>query len=274
LLIIDQSTNNKTKKTIKKYQNRLTIIYHRLKKKGISLARNFAIKKAKGEIIAFTDDDCIADKNWLKQINQSFKKYKNINLIFGQTLPFRPEKNKGLICPSIFTKKTIKIIQQPCVHYKNIGFGNNMAFRKKIFNQIGVFKTWLGIGSIGKSADDAELAIRALIKGNKILYKPDIKIYHNRWLTIKQYKNLELTYNCGEMACYGYFAFQKYNFANKLVKDNLMHFLRNCQQTVISVFKFKKNSFVNFRDLTKEFIFKLKGIIIAFYFYQFDPLVR
>lgn len=107
------------------------------------------------------------------------------------------------------------------MHDKYIGFGNNMAVRKSVFDNLGGFRQWLGAGSVGKSAEDAEFAQRILIAGKTILYQPDIRIYHNKWLTSAAMKYQNLSYDCGEMACYGYFWAMGRSFAAPIIWRNI-----------------------------------------------------
>lgn len=235
---------------------------------------NFALKKCRGEVIAFTDDDCIVDKGWLKNIYLSFKKNLEISGIFGCVLPFHSylKNNNGKVCPCVFLQKESKVIIKPCLHWKNIGFGNNMAFKQEVFKQIGNFKEWLGPGSIGSNAEDAEFALRLLLKGYKVLYNPKIKVYHNRWLTEIEFKKQFLSYLCGETACYGYFAFQGNNFAKPVVINNLKDRLKNINEALKSLIMLKKHAFQLLYQSIKELCFSFRGLLIGYFFSKKDPL--
>ena len=69
IIIVDNNSNDKTKDTIKKYP----VKYLLEKEKGSYAARNKGIEHAKGEIIAFTDSDCIADKQWVSCLAEGFE---------------------------------------------------------------------------------------------------------------------------------------------------------------------------------------------------------
>ena len=90
LIVIDQS--NVVSALIKQYLKKHHRIhfYHlpnRGRERGKSYALQQGLMKAKGEIIAFTDDDCIVDKKWLKILWQGFAQNKCDGL-FGQVLPW------------------------------------------------------------------------------------------------------------------------------------------------------------------------------------------
>jgi GT2 family glycosyltransferase len=272
-LIIDQSDNNQVKEVIKNINSPI-IRYFNIKKNGLSFARNYGISIARGEILAFTDDDCLPVNNWLKEIIDSFRQYKEVVAVFGKTLPYEPRKHIGLICPCVFRKGKKNFITKPCRHWINIGFGNNMAFRKEIFTSVGTFKNWLSVGSLGKSAEDAEFALRVLIKGYKLMYNPKMIVYHNKWLTPKQADKQNLSYICGEMACYNYFASQGYNFATTVVVDNWKDTYLKIKKICKRILTMKWN-FVTFILLIQtilQFFYRSRGFLIGKYYTLTDPL--
>ncbi len=224
IIIVDQSTNSKTKDLVFKFNNN-SLKYSHLNSNGKSKSLNYAIPLAKGDILAFTDDDCLVSKNWIGAIIKSFKKNKSISLCFGKTLPYQPKKHKNEVCPCTFEKDSDKftITQKPCKHWETVGFGNNMAIKASIFKKVGLFKEWLGPGSIGSNAEDAEIINRCLVGGYKIGYEPAMKVHHNKWLNAKEMNKQEWSYICGGMACYGYFAYDGNKFAKKIIEDNLRY---------------------------------------------------
>lgn len=270
IIVVDQSINDRTKKIVYQF-NFKKIKYFKINSKGKSKALNYAIRKSSGQILAFTDDDCIVDKNWLKNINRSLKQ-KDFSGAFGKTLPYRPKQNVGKICPCTFDKKDKKIISKPISHWNNVGFGNNMAFKKSIFKQIGDFKQWLGPGSIGSNAEDAEFALRALINKKIILFNPKIQVHHNRWITKEQFRKQSLSYSCGEVACYGYFAFQKKEFAKKVIRNNFKDSYYILRNSVKSFLLFRKNSSSLIYNSFEKTIYRLRGLLIGYYFSVKDPL--
>src|SRR4051794_3095632 len=59
------------------------LFYVHLTRKGLSIARNSALSRATGDVIAFTDDDCIAPPDWLAEVVAAFGRYPDIGLVFG-----------------------------------------------------------------------------------------------------------------------------------------------------------------------------------------------
>jgi len=91
LIIVDDGSTDQTKKIVmslcKKHKH---LKYLRQDNKGPAAARNLGAKIAKGDIICFTDDDCIPDKDWIKSVLRAHKKNRTVQVIGGLT---RVDKN-------------------------------------------------------------------------------------------------------------------------------------------------------------------------------------
>lgn len=273
IIVIDQSINQQTQKTMRLLEsNMVTYIHH--PSRGKSRALNKGILSSQGDIIAFTDDDCIVSPQWLSTIQKSFTDNPNISVVFGKTLPYQPNHHKGQTCPCTFINKHKKIITKPCLHYKHIGFGNNMTIRRSSLDRICGFKNWLGPGSIGSNAEDAEFALRTLLKGHKILYDPSITVYHNKWLTPQEMKTQHLSYACGEMACYGYFYFQGHAFARTVVLQNIHDSFHKTKRLLkkMLLLRWDKILLTETYDTVSEMFWRGRGLFIGFVYAWIDPI--
>lgn len=276
IFVIDQSTNIFSKNITSQFSlafPSINIQYTHQIPRGISHARNVGIRSAQSQVVAFTDDDCIADDNWVPNITNAFVQHKDINAIFGQIKPFVPTRTRHARCPCLFLDTHTQYINSPCAHWKHIGFGNNMAFRKHLFNTHGEFKEWLGVGSIGKSAEDAEYALRLLLNKQQIMYNPKILIYHNRWLTQKEMTIQNLLYTCGEMACYGYFHFLGHKFATSIIRNNIQDSLHKMKNIILRILSFRwdKQLWLDVYTVNMENIYRLWGALVGYYFSFIDP---
>lgn len=215
VIIVDQ-----TKSPLKNSIQNSCVRYFHKPGKGKSKALNIGISKARGNILAFTDDDCIVSEAWLNSIDKFFKQHRDVDAVFGQTFPYEPNINKGLICPCTNKFKKLEFFKKPTFHM-NIGFGNNMAIKKQAFVQFGNFKEWLGPGSIGSNAEDAEFILRLLTNKKTVGRNPLMIVFHDNWLNQEKMANLYKSYVCGEIACYGYYSIKGYAFAREVIKKRL-----------------------------------------------------
>lgn len=206
--------------------------------KGKSKGLNRAIALSRGTLLAFTDDDCVPEVDWLKFVHKSFTDFPQIYGVFGKTIPYQPEKHAMKFCPSTFecNKLNTHIITIPCRHWEHIGYGNNMAFRKSVFNELGGFKTWLGPGSIGSNAEDAEIALRCLLSGRVLLYNQKMIIAHDCWQDRWEMVMRTISYDCGTFACYGHLAFLGNKFAQTVIKDEVKNIIFSDTAYIIFLF--------------------------------------
>ncbi len=133
---------------------------------GPSAARNSGIKRSKHEFLAFTDDDCLPDKDWLKDLSESFE---DADFVFGETIYETPD-----------AKFPERIVQNPKAAWP---MGNNLAFKKSALEKIGLFDSYFD----KFHNEDSELAIRAVSK--KLRYKRSkARVVHqsSKW-TIKSF---------------------------------------------------------------------------------------
>lgn len=265
IIVVDQSNFTNSLNSL----NKKKIRYYNQNRSGKSIALNFGVNKASGDIIAFTDDDCIVAKDWLQNIYESLSKNNIVVGAFGNVFPYKPGIHRGKICPSTF-KKPNSIIKRPGKHWLKIGFGNNMAFKKEVFDEGYRFREWLGPGSIGKAAVDAEFVLRLLVenRGKYFIYhNSGMKVFHDRWLSRKESRDAELAYDLGELACYGYFYFSGERFAKSIVSNKLKKEINNLFKTICTLIdNFNHETLYAFKYSFIEVCFVLKGLAVAFFF--------
>jgi len=267
IVIIDQSYNKTlTKKTITLFNN-AKINYYPQKCCNVSKGKNLGITKIHGDIIAFTDDDCIVHHLWIQEIVSFYKKNKEIDCMFGKTLPYNNKTHYNQFCPSTFTKKKYVEIHTPKIHWKSIGIGNNMSFRSTIFLNSSQFKEWLGYGTFGGPSEDAEITLRLLIQKHNLVYNPKAIVYHNNWLANTTKTKLQSNYFCANIVCYGYFSFQKYSFAYPVVKNEIKNYIFYTHNST----GFKKYIFVLLYIFPRTTIVICK-LLFALYYSFFDPI--
>lgn len=188
VIVVDNNSVDMTKEVVmsfkKRFEERLRYLFE--PRQGKPYALNKGIKVAKGDIIAFTDDDVAVDKRWLKTINQTFAKY-NCMAMGGRVLPIRSFKPppwiqvRGLYrilaaVTSFDRGKQIKHLKYG--DYPPIGA--NFAFRNIAFKKYGLFDTNLGYrggGLIG--GEDNEFSNRLLKNSESFMYIPDAVVYHS-----------------------------------------------------------------------------------------------
>lgn len=84
VIVVDNGSKDHTKETILSFSDSLNAKYVYEPTRGIQHARNAGLQSAAGDIIAFIDDDCVADENWLRYIEIPFIRDPNIGVVGGE----------------------------------------------------------------------------------------------------------------------------------------------------------------------------------------------
>ena len=149
-----------------------------------SFQRNLGIKEAGGEIIAFIDDDAIADKEWLNILTKHYDN-KKVVCVGGKIIPrfltkiptFLKQLPEGMF--KGFIGETLLSFNETTTIDKPLLWGCNLSFRKTIFDDVGMFDETLGRTRDKLiSEDDTELQRRILKKGFKLIYEPKAIVTH------------------------------------------------------------------------------------------------
>jgi GT2 family glycosyltransferase len=188
IIVVDQSDKYSLGKNIL-IRSDNKIRYYRQTYKNKSRALNFGVKKSNGNFLVFTDDDCIVDRNWIKNILVTYKQHPTAAGVFGYTRPYNQQSHKNQFCPAIYYSRNthMSVYYQP-LQYGSIGIGNNMSIPKSIFKTIKGFREWLAPGSLINAGEDTDVIVQLLKTGYPLVSNPKAVVYHNRWLDEYQYQ--------------------------------------------------------------------------------------
>ena len=84
VIVVDNGSTDNSREITSNFTTRLNIKYVYEGQRGIPYARNTGIRLATKDIIAFIDDDCLADKNWLKYLEIPFVKDPHVGVVGGE----------------------------------------------------------------------------------------------------------------------------------------------------------------------------------------------
>lgn len=144
------------------------IRYYHQNKGPLARLRQFGLKNAKGEIVAFTDDDALVDKNWIKEIKKSFSKKAD-----GVTGLVKSTQKSSY---SLFSEKLLSFYLGDVSKKKKVDImvGVNFAIKKSfILNNKIAFKKNL------HSGEETDLSIQIKEVGGNVFFIPQAVVFHD-----------------------------------------------------------------------------------------------
>lgn len=186
-LAVDNNSFDKTPRVVPTVANgsAIPVRYVCEPQQRLSHARNAGIEGAKGDVIAFTDDDVIPAHDWITRVLAAIGGWK-ADGVGGRILPLwetAPPRwltaNQRLLGHlTIMEFQEGRLLSFPMRGRPKV-CGANMRFRRELFDEVGAFDSWRGARA-GKlcRGDDSELINRALERGLRIAYDPSLTVLH------------------------------------------------------------------------------------------------
>lgn len=157
---------------------------------GLSTARNLGARAASGEILAYTDDDCIVEPDWLRWIAHQFQQSPSIGCVGGPNIPPPPEtRRQACIAASPGGPAHVLLSDTTAEHLP----GCNLTVRKSVFEEVGGFdRTFWAAG------DDVDFCWRILDAGYDLAFQPSAFVWHHRRFTLPAYLKQQIGYGKAE----------------------------------------------------------------------------
>jgi glucosyl-dolichyl phosphate glucuronosyltransferase len=183
VLVMDNNSSDQTREVAEdfrcQYPERFRYLF--VSQQGKSHALNAGIREARGDVLAFTDDDVTVEPTWLHNLKTALDSGEWAGSA-GRTLPertFSPPRWLSLEGRHALGPLALFDLGPVAGELTEPPFGNNMAYRKEMFEKYGGFRTDLGPrpGSEIRS-EDTEFGRLLLAAGERLRYEPSAVVYH------------------------------------------------------------------------------------------------
>ncbi|MFJ5227015.1 glycosyltransferase [Streptomyces sp. NPDC088400] len=176
---------------------------------GLANAHNRGVTAADGTVIAFTDDDVVADPHWLTALTTPFAADPGLGCVTGLILPARLTTPAQILLESHggFAKGFASRLYDPArppadeplfpFTAGSFGSGANMAFRAGALRSVGGFDPATGTGTPARGGDDLYAFVRILSAGHRLRYTPEALVWHHHRETWQDLRNQAYGYGAG-----------------------------------------------------------------------------
>lgn len=161
---------------------------------GPSYARKIGIEASRGEVLAFTDGDCIVPREWVRVIVEDLSR-PEIGCVGGSIFAEKGVKNNIY---AVYADKSVmrimplaekkEILEEPRI-LKHLAFCN-MAIKREVLKEIG------GLDTKFKTFEDVDTVQSICVKGYKMMLDPRMYVWHKHRQTLKEI--LKQTYSYGK----------------------------------------------------------------------------
>jgi glycosyltransferase involved in cell wall biosynthesis len=191
VIVVDDGSKDATPEIARRFPS---VRYVRQENQGLSAARNTGIAAAKGEIVAFTDDDCRADEDWLYYLAGDLLRGDFVGIGGHNFLPPEDSCVAAAVLVSPGGPAHVMLTDTEAEHIP----GCNMAFYKWALDEIGGFDP-----IYRKAGDDVDVCWRLQERNYRIGFSAAGFVWHYRRSTVKAYLKQQTGYGEAEALLIG-----------------------------------------------------------------------
>jgi GT2 family glycosyltransferase len=204
IIIVDQSEDGATLDVVSGFRHQACLRYVRCtSRRGAGASRNLGASLAPGEVLLFVDDDCCVEPGWYGAWTSFMASSDTVGVAFGTVLAgVRPTPGAWL---PVFEPPTSALISSRRVFWRTgeaIGMGANMAVRRAAWLALDGFDELLGPGAPLRSAEDVDIAYRAVRAGWDLAHTVGPRVRHFGLRAGRGASSLAETYLFGAGAMY------------------------------------------------------------------------
>lgn len=190
VVVVDDGSEMPIEGVVARVRDRLDVTLLVQANAGPATARNTGAAQARGEFLAFTDDDCAPDADWLEALAACFEKTRGC-AVGGRTLNALPH--------NLCSAASHLLIDYLYTYYDarsgRAGFfaSNNLALPTDRFRTVGGFDTSFPLAA----GEDREFCDRWQHQGYPLVYARDALVYHSHALTLRTFWRQHHNYGRG-----------------------------------------------------------------------------
>lgn len=190
IVVVDNASTDRTAELVHQFPVRCV----REETRGPSQARNRGILESRGEIVAFTDADCIVTRGWLKALVLPFRE-PDVGGVAGEILPYPPRTGAERYAARIRHLSPYRYLNRPTFPFAVTA---NLAFRGEVFDRVGLLDTDSPRG--GESTDFCTRFFR--VTGQRLDLAPRAVVFHKHRSSAREFVRQQFGYGRGHAYLY------------------------------------------------------------------------
>lgn len=190
VVLVDDGSESPPADLVDSFHSVIDIKLVQQRHRGPAVARNTGASKAKGKILAFTDDDCAPAPDWLQRLEDHFQKAEDA-AVGGRTV--------NLLKHNRYAVASQLLIDYLYDHYNSpdeaqLLTSNNLAMPAGLFRRIGGFDESFQLGG-----EDREICTRWLNYGYRMIYAAEARVFHAHHLSMRSFLRQHFKYGRGAL---------------------------------------------------------------------------
>lgn len=193
VIVVDDGSGDPPYDLIEKFTPRLRVQLLTRENGGPGAARNTGVSEATSPLIAFTDDDCTPDPEWLAQLLKTH--HEHSNAMIGGRVTNALTGNAFAEASQLLTSFLVEWYAHPSRHHRRFFTTNNMLLRREDFLALGGFD----VSSLADTAEDRDLCDRWRGSGRPMQYAPEAIVRHAHRMSLGGFVSQHLNYGRGAL---------------------------------------------------------------------------
>ena len=189
VIVVDDGSEKPPYDVVRSFTDRLDVVLLTQPHAGPAAARNTGAARAKGDFLAFTDDDCTPASDWLRALAARFAQAKDV-AVGGRIINALPDNP--------YATASQLIVDIVYAYYNadpdraRFVASNNLAIAKDLYQTVGGFDS-----SFPFASEDRDLCDRWLQNGYRLTYAPEVVVRHSRPMTLAAFCRQHFNYGRG-----------------------------------------------------------------------------
>jgi GT2 family glycosyltransferase len=189
VIVVDDGSEIPPDRAVSSSGHELDVTFLTQAHAGPAVARNTGAARAQGEYLAFTDDDCAPASDWLRALAARLAQTPDA-AIAGRVINALPDNPYSSASQLLISYLNTYYNADP--DRARFLTSNNLALPADRFHALGGFDKRFSIGG-----EDRDLCDHWLYQGHRVIYAPEVLVYHAHWLTLRGFWRQHFNYGRG-----------------------------------------------------------------------------